>query len=168
MVSFDGSSPFSPLLKCDSHIVVNPNSANFLSYLSGPSLAYDIASSSHVCIYEASMSYLALHINILYGYGNSYLPIFKKLEESLHMYIGKSIEIDINDDPRYTKIVYVGDILTKLEKEKSTTILRICSKIFTFGYQDMLGIDPNVFIYNIIMYIDPRPIRKKSRKLHHN
>jgi len=45
-----------------------------------------------------------------------YLPIFKKLEEGSHMHLGNSMEIDINENSKYPKIVYVGYIFIESKK----------------------------------------------------
>lgn len=69
------------------------------------------------------------------------------------------MNIDINNDLKDPKIVYLGDVLDELEKEKSIEILKIYSKIFTFGYDNMLGMDPNIVFHNIVMHLDAKPVK---------
>lgn len=66
------------------------------------------------------------------------------------MYLGNLVKIDITEDPTDLKIVYLGDVLDYVEREKATTILKRCAKIFSFGYHDILRMDPNIVVHSII------------------
>ena len=79
------------------------------------------------------------------------------------MHIGKSIEVNISDDPSHPKIVYLGDFLGAEERVVATTLLKNYIKIFAFRYQDMPRMDPNVVVHNIVTKLDAKPVKQKPR-----
>ena len=81
------------------------------------------------------------------------------------MHIGKSVEVDISDDPSHPKIIYLGDVLDAKERVIATALLKKYVNIFAFGYQDMLGMDPNVVVHNIVMKPDAKPVKQKPRRI---
>lgn len=93
----------------------------------------------------------------------TYLLVLKQLEDVYHMHIGKSVEVNINDDPTHYKIIYLGDVLDADERVIATNLLKKYDYIFIFGYQDMLGMDSNVMMHNIVIKLDTKPIKQKPR-----
>lgn len=104
-------------------------------------------------------------INSVDKYDYAYLLTFKQLEDGYHMYTRNSIEINISYDPIDATIIYLGDVLGKEERVKATTLLKKYAKIFMFGYQDMLGTNPNIFIHNIITKLDTKLVKQKLRRI---
>lgn len=141
------------------------SSSPFPVDLSSPllDLSFDLcdASFSSTCFDEDELSKLASFINILDEDDYAFLPIFMQLIDGSHVYIGKSVEVNLSDDPENPKIVYLGDVLDELERTIGTTLLKKYVKVFTYGYTDMPSMDPNIIFHNIITKPD---MKQKSRR----
>lgn len=81
------------------------------------------------------------------------------------MHLGNSIEININEDPTYLNIVYLGNVLDEAKKAKAMKILKRYAKVFFFNYQDMLGMYPNVIVHNIVTHLDAKFIKQKPKRV---
>lgn len=81
------------------------------------------------------------------------------------MHIGKLIEVDISDDPAHLEIVYLRDIINAKERVIAIALLKKYVKIFAFGYQDILGMDLNVVVYNIVTKLDAKLVKQKLRRI---
>lgn len=81
------------------------------------------------------------------------------------MHVGGLVKINISNDPENPKIVYINDILNKFDHDLAKSILVECCKFFTFSYDDMLGLDPNLVVHKIMTYPYVKPINQKPRKL---
>lgn len=148
----------------DSLIVVGSKFAYFSMSSVSIFSQHDVFLSPHLYLSEEVLYDLISSIFDLSVDDHSYLPILKQFEVGSHMHVGGLVEIDISDDPKYPKIFYISDILTKSKWEITNSILIECQTIFTFGYKDMLGLDPNLIMHNIITYLDAKPNKQKSYK----
>lgn len=81
------------------------------------------------------------------------------------MHITKSIEIDINEDLTYPKIIYLEYLLDEVDHIKVTILLKKYYKIFAFNYHNMTGMDPNVVVHNIITHLDANTIKQKPHRV---
>ena len=75
------------------------------------------------------------------------------------MHVGGLVKVNLSNDPEHTKIVYLGNILTKFEHTLATSLLIEYHKIFSFCYKDMHALDPNLIVYNIVTYPDANVIK---------
>lgn len=81
------------------------------------------------------------------------------------MHVGGLIDIDINDDLKNPKIIYIDDVLNESERDLAMSILVEYHKLFSFSYDDMSRLHPNLVVHSIVTYPNAKPIKKKLRKV---
>lgn len=75
------------------------------------------------------------------------------------MHVEGLVEVNLSDDSKHPKVIYLGDILTKFECILAMSLLIKYQKIFAFYYEDMSGLDPNLVMHNIMMYPNAKLIK---------
>lgn len=111
MAFIEDHSTLFPSLKCDSHPSGPSTSMDFSPKSFGSSIILGNECFPMDYFNEVTTSISISFTNSLDIDDVAYLLIFKQLEDGNHMHMGKSITIDINDDPIYPKIFYLGDVL---------------------------------------------------------
>jgi len=94
------------------------------------------------------------------------LPLPSQLDDTSHMLIEETIEVDIGEDPNKPHIVLLGKILNQKEQEQFIKLLKRYIKFFTWTYSDMPRLDPNLVVHNLVLEKDAKPIKQKLRKMH--
>jgi len=155
MVSIHEFDSFYHSLDGDSLIAIGSESINLSLSPSGSFSPHEVYFPSHWYFDKVSLSCFMTSIpNPTEDY-YSYLPILKQLEEGSHMHVGGLVEVDISDDLKDPKIIYIGDILNEYEHDLDKSFFIECHEIFAFGYTDMPGLYPNLIVHNIVTYLMP-------------
>ena len=74
--------------------------------------------------------------------------------------------IDISAKPDVIEHVHVGQNCSADESEAYKALFKEFCDIFSWSYEEMLGIDPSIVVHEIKTYPMAKPIRKKLRKVH--
>lgn len=61
------------------------------------------------------------------------------------------------------KPVFIIESLTPLEKENLVGLIREYINVFTWNYENMLSLDPQVAIHWLNMKPDPKPLKQQQR-----
>lgn len=75
------------------------------------------------------------------------------------MHVKGLVEVNLSNDLEHLKIIYPRDILIEFECDLATSFLIEYQEIFSFYYEDMPGLDPNLVMHNIMMYLDAKLIK---------
>lgn len=67
-----------------------------------------------------------------------------------------AINVSTKEDPR---LVQIGSTLSSEERERLIALLKDCKDIFTWSYEDMLGIDPEIVQHRIPLDPETRPVK---------
>ena len=77
--------------------------------------------------------------------------------------ITKTMPMDISVKPGISENIYRGMNSSPDEVQSYTTLLKEFRDVFTWTYEEMLGIDPSIIFHEIKTYPDAKPVRQKLR-----
>jgi hypothetical protein len=80
--------------------------------------------------------------------------------------ISPTIPIDISIKPGIVENVHIGASCSPDEIVTYTSLFKEFRDIFSWSYEEMSGIDPEIVIHEIKTYPDAKPIRKRLRPVH--
>jgi len=60
----------------------------------------------------------------------------------------KVIKVDVGDQAR-SKLISISESLSPIEKQGLISLIREYINVFTWSYEDMLGLDPQVAIHHL-------------------
>ena len=63
------------------------------------------------------------------------------------------------------RLVQIGSTLSSEERECLVTLLKDFKDVFTWSYEDMPGIDPEIVQHRIPLDPEAQPIKQKLRKI---
>ncbi|XP_062093643.1 uncharacterized protein LOC133799660 [Humulus lupulus] len=91
-------------------------------------------------------------------------PAPQEFEDGGQATVDDLIEINLGteDDP---KPVFVSALLTKEELPQYKQVLREKKVVFSWGYQDMPGLDPKVAVHRLAVSKDATPIKQSQRRI---
>ena len=77
-----------------------------------------------------------------------------------------TIPVDISVKPRIIENIHIGASCTPDEISTYKSLSQEFHDIFSWYYEEMPGIDPNIVIHEIKTYPDAKPIRQRLRPIH--
>jgi hypothetical protein len=77
-----------------------------------------------------------------------------------------TIPLHIFVQPGIVENVHIGDSCFSDEIVTYTSLFKEFHEIFTWSYEEMLGIDPEIVIHEIKTYLDAEPVRQCLRPVH--
>jgi hypothetical protein len=80
--------------------------------------------------------------------------------------ISPTIPLDISIKPGIVENVHIGALCSSDEIVTYTSLFKEFCDIFTWSYEEMSGIDPEIVIHEIKTYPDAKPIHKYLRLVH--
>jgi hypothetical protein len=80
--------------------------------------------------------------------------------------ISTTVTIDISIKEGVMENINLGANYTPDEVVSYTTLFKEFHDIFTWSYEEMLGIDPSIVVHKIKTYPDAKPVQKKLRPVH--
>jgi hypothetical protein len=80
--------------------------------------------------------------------------------------ISPTIPIDIFVKPGIVENVHIGASFSSDEVVTYTSLFKAFRDIFTWSYEQMSGIDPEIVIHEIKTYPDAKPVRQRLRPVH--
>lgn len=83
------------------------------------------------------------------------------------MLIEEVVEIDLSDDPSTPKMAQFGKNLTIQELAQWVLELKKKIKVFTYAYQDMLGLDTSIVVHYFTLRLNGKLVKKKIQCIHH-
>ena len=80
--------------------------------------------------------------------------------------ITQTNSIDISAKPDVIEHVHVGQNYSTDEFEAYKELFKEFHDIFSWSYEEMLGIDPSIMVHEIKTYPMAKPVRQKIRQVH--
>ena len=75
--------------------------------------------------------------------------------------LSPTIPINISHDPSKIENVYIGADCSPDEIKEYTELFKEFHDIFTWSYEEILGIDPHIVEHGIKTYPDAKPVRQR-------
>ena len=78
--------------------------------------------------------------------------------------INKTIPVDILVKPGVSEIIQIGQNYSPLEVQYYTNLFKEFRDVFYLTYEEILGIDPSIFVHEIKTYPFSKPVRQNYIK----
>jgi len=75
----------------------------------------------------------------------------------------KVIQIDIGDQ-KHSKLISISESLSPTEKQDLIALIKEYIDVFTWSYEDMLGLDPQVVKHHLSIKSDAKPVKQQQRQ----
>ena len=80
--------------------------------------------------------------------------------------ISAMVPLDISVKPEIVENIHIGASCTLEEIQEYTTLFQEFRDIFSWLYEEVLGIHPSIFVHEIKTYLDAKPVRQRLRQIH--
>ena len=80
--------------------------------------------------------------------------------------ITKTMPVDISMKPGVPENIFIGQNSSPEEVKTYMALFKEFRDFFRWTYEEMLGIDPSIVVYEIKTYPDAKPVRQKLRQVH--
>ena len=67
--------------------------------------------------------------------------------------------VDISLKPGISENIFIGQSSSDEEVQTHTTLFKDFRDVFTWTYEEILGIDPSIVVHEIKTYPDAKPVR---------
>ena len=80
--------------------------------------------------------------------------------------MSRTIPIDISVKPGIIENIHIGACCTEDEIQTYKALFQEFRDVFSWSYEEMLGINPSIFVHEIKTYPDAKPVRQRLRQIH--
>jgi len=72
------------------------------------------------------------------------------------------IQVDVGDQA-HPKLISISESLSPIEKQNLISLIWEYIDVFTWSYEDMPGLDPQVIMHHLNIKLDAKPVKQQQQ-----